>query len=166
MKLHDLRPDKGAKKNRKRVGRGISAGQGKTAGRGTKGQGARSGGGKGAYFEGLANGLAAKRDRLSAGLSGLGFGVLDAKGSYFVTTDFRPLGFAGDDVAFCRWLTETAKVTAIPVSAFYADPATAPRHYARFAFCKHDATLDEALGRMRVAFAARAAATSPRALTA
>jgi large subunit ribosomal protein L15 len=34
------------------VGRGISAGQGKTAGRGTKGQGARSGGGKGAYFEG------------------------------------------------------------------------------------------------------------------
>src|SRR5690606_22128070 len=49
---HDLRPDEGAKKNRKRVGRGISAGQGKTAGRGTKGQGARSGGGKGAYFEG------------------------------------------------------------------------------------------------------------------
>jgi len=52
MKLHDLRPDKGATKNRKRVGRGISAGQGKTAGRGTKGQGARSGGGKGLYFEG------------------------------------------------------------------------------------------------------------------
>jgi large subunit ribosomal protein L15 len=52
MKLHDLRPAEGAKKNRKRVGRGISAGQGKTAGRGTKGQGARAGGGKGAYFEG------------------------------------------------------------------------------------------------------------------
>jgi len=52
MKLHDLRPNKGAKKKRKRVGRGISAGQGKTAGRGTKGQNARSGGGKGQYFEG------------------------------------------------------------------------------------------------------------------
>ena len=52
MKLHDLRPNKGAKKKRKRVGRGISAGQGKTAGRGTKGQNARSGGGKGPYFEG------------------------------------------------------------------------------------------------------------------
>jgi len=52
MKLHDLRPDEGAKKNRKRVGRGISAGQGKTAGRGTKGTGARRGGGKGPYFEG------------------------------------------------------------------------------------------------------------------
>jgi large subunit ribosomal protein L15 len=52
MKLHDLRPNPGAKKKRKRVGRGIAAGQGKTAGRGTKGQGARSGGGKGIYFEG------------------------------------------------------------------------------------------------------------------
>jgi large subunit ribosomal protein L15 len=52
MKLHELRPDKGATKQRKRVGRGISAGQGKTAGRGTKGQGARTGGGKGPYFEG------------------------------------------------------------------------------------------------------------------
>src|SRR5690606_8483889 len=52
MELHDLRPDSGAKKKRKRVGRGISAGQGKTAGRGTKGQNARSGGGKGIYFEG------------------------------------------------------------------------------------------------------------------
>lgn len=52
MNLHDLRPNQGSKKKRKRVGRGISAGQGKTAGRGTKGQGARSGGGKGPYFEG------------------------------------------------------------------------------------------------------------------
>ncbi len=43
MKLHDLVPNAGSKKNRKRVGRGISAGQGKTAGRGTKGAGARSG---------------------------------------------------------------------------------------------------------------------------
>lgn len=52
MKLHELRPAPGANKERKRKGRGISAGQGKTAGRGTKGQGARSGGGKGPYFEG------------------------------------------------------------------------------------------------------------------
>ena len=52
MQLHDLRPNSGSKKKRKRVGRGISAGQGKTAGRGTKGQNARSGGGKGVYFEG------------------------------------------------------------------------------------------------------------------
>ena len=52
MKLSDLKPNKGSRKKRKRVGRGIAAGQGKTAGRGTKGQGARSGGGKGLYFQG------------------------------------------------------------------------------------------------------------------
>jgi len=52
MKLHELRPAKGANKRRKRVGRGIAAGQGKTAGRGTKGQNARSGGGVRPYFEG------------------------------------------------------------------------------------------------------------------
>ncbi len=52
MKLHDLQAPKGAKKPRKRVGRGIAAGQGKTAGRGTKGQASRSGGTKGPYFEG------------------------------------------------------------------------------------------------------------------
>ena len=52
MKLHDLKPDKGSKTARKRVGRGIAAGRGKTAGRGTKGQGARGRRGKRAYFEG------------------------------------------------------------------------------------------------------------------
>jgi large subunit ribosomal protein L15 len=52
MKLHELRPTQGSKRKRKRVGRGISAGQGKTAGRGTKGQNARSGGGVRPYFEG------------------------------------------------------------------------------------------------------------------
>lgn len=52
MKLHDLVPNTGSKKNRKRVGRGISAGQGKTAGRGTKGAGARSGEGGRLYRQG------------------------------------------------------------------------------------------------------------------
>jgi large subunit ribosomal protein L15 len=52
MKLHDLVPDTGSKKNRKRVGRGISAGQGKTAGRGTKGAGSRSGEGGRLYRQG------------------------------------------------------------------------------------------------------------------
>ncbi len=52
MKLHELVPNPGSKKNRKRVGRGISAGQGKTAGRGTKGQGARSGEGGRVYRQG------------------------------------------------------------------------------------------------------------------
>lgn len=52
MKLNDLKPNDGSKKPRKRVGRGIAAGQGKTAGRGTKGQGARAGGGVRLYHQG------------------------------------------------------------------------------------------------------------------
>jgi large subunit ribosomal protein L15 len=52
MKLHDLRPADGAKKKRKRVGRGQAAGQGGYSGRGIKGQGSRGGKPKGAYFEG------------------------------------------------------------------------------------------------------------------
>ena len=52
MKLHDLRPRKGSRQGRKRVGRGYSAGQGKTAGRGTKGQRARAGFGGKLYHQG------------------------------------------------------------------------------------------------------------------
>ncbi len=52
MKLHDLVPNPGSKKNRKRVGRGSAAGQGKTAGRGTKGEGARNGTGGRLYRQG------------------------------------------------------------------------------------------------------------------
>lgn len=52
MKLHDLMPNEGAKKVGKRKGHGISAGQGKTAGRGTKGLGARAGSGGHLYRQG------------------------------------------------------------------------------------------------------------------
>ena len=52
MRLHDLRPPEGSRKERTRVGRGIAAGKGKTAGRGTKGQKARAGGSIPAWFEG------------------------------------------------------------------------------------------------------------------
>lgn len=52
IKLHDLRPAPGSRKRRKRVARGNAGKGGTYAGRGRKGQGARSGGTKGAYFEG------------------------------------------------------------------------------------------------------------------
>lgn len=55
MKLHELKPAPGSRKNRKRLGRGIAAGQGKTAGKGHKGQNARSGGGVRPGFEGGQN---------------------------------------------------------------------------------------------------------------
>jgi large subunit ribosomal protein L15 len=52
VKLHDLKPAPGSRQAKRRVGRGIAAGQGKTAGRGTKGQKARAGGKIPAWFEG------------------------------------------------------------------------------------------------------------------
>ncbi len=52
VKLHTLKPNNGAVKKKKRIGRGNASGHGTTAGRGTKGQLSRSGGGKGPGFEG------------------------------------------------------------------------------------------------------------------
>ena len=52
MKLHELKPSEGAKRPRKRVGRGLASGQGTYAGRGRKGQHARPGGVKAPYHEG------------------------------------------------------------------------------------------------------------------
>ncbi|WP_298579534.1 50S ribosomal protein L15 [uncultured Olegusella sp.] len=64
MQLTDLRPAEGAKKARKRIGRGNSSGHGTTAGRGSKGQLSRSGGGKGAGFEGGQQPLAMRLPKL------------------------------------------------------------------------------------------------------
>ncbi|WP_227938883.1 50S ribosomal protein L15 [Alkalihalobacillus deserti] len=57
MKLHELKPAEGSRKERNRVGRGIGSGNGKTAGRGHKGQNSRSGGGVRPGFEGGQNPL-------------------------------------------------------------------------------------------------------------
>jgi aspartate/methionine/tyrosine aminotransferase len=105
------------------------------------------------YFASLADELAAKRDLLAAGLQRLGFATLPTAGSYFITADFAPLGFAGDDMAFCRAITTQAGVAAIPVSAFYVD--NPPRHYVRFAFCKQNKVLEAALARLERWMASR-----------
>ena len=102
------------------------------------------------WVDGLCDSLAAKRDRLSDALSGLGFEVLESAGTYFVCADPRPLGFT-DSTAFCEELPHRAGVAAIPMSAF-CDPDGTPEtwnHLVRFAFCKRDETLDEAIARLR-----------------
>jgi aspartate/methionine/tyrosine aminotransferase len=98
------------------------------------------------YFAALSGSLAAKRDRLSAGLSAIGFNVLPTDGSYFVIADYAGFGFSGADLEFCRYITEHAGVAAIPVSAFYESEP--PATWIRFAFCKQDSVLDEACGRL------------------
>jgi aspartate/methionine/tyrosine aminotransferase len=98
------------------------------------------------YFLNMRAELEKSRDRLTAGLERLGFPVLKAQGTYFLTVDLSPLGLNETDEAFCRRITTDYKVAAIPVSAFYEqEPVTS---VVRFCFAKTDATLDTALERL------------------
>ncbi|MEJ7773949.1 MAG: pyridoxal phosphate-dependent aminotransferase [Nocardioidaceae bacterium] len=98
------------------------------------------------YYTGFRTTLEAKRDRLCAGLRDVGFEVFTPQGTYFVTTDIRPLGH-DDGVAFCLSLPERYGVAAIPHEVFYDDKA-AGRSLVRWAFCKQDDVLDEAIDRL------------------
>lgn len=95
------------------------------------------------YFTSLAADLQNRRDQLSKGLQSIGFETLESEGTYFLTVDFRPLGFKGDNVEFCRHITTEAGVAALPVSAFYQQAGV--DHFARFCFCKSEVLLDQAL---------------------
>ena len=103
-----------------------------------------------AWVAALRDSLQAKRDKLGSALAELGFEVHDSFGTYFLCADPRPLGF-DDSTTFCAQLPEKAGVAAIPMSAF-CDPgaahADAWNHLVRFAFCKRDDTLDEAIRRL------------------
>ena len=99
------------------------------------------------WYTGLAAELQAKRDLLAQGLSDIGFDVLPCHSTYFMNADFRPLGFNGDDVAFCREATLQAGVTPLPVSALCAEPGL--DNLVRFCFCKKYEVLEEALTRLR-----------------
>ena len=99
-----------------------------------------------AWVAGLRDGLQAKRDRLCAGLAAAGFGVLRPQGTYFVMTDIRPLG-ATDGMRFCLDLPARAGVVAIPDEVFHDDPADG-KPFVRFAFCKRDEVISEAVERL------------------
>ncbi|MEU4143223.1 pyridoxal phosphate-dependent aminotransferase [Streptomyces parvulus] len=99
------------------------------------------------YFDAYREDMLAKRDLLAAGLAEAGFGVFRPAGTYFVTTDIRPLG-ESDGFAFCRGLPERAGVVAVPNAVFY-DHREAGAPYVRFAFCKRVPVLEEAVGRLK-----------------
>ena len=98
------------------------------------------------YFEGMRAGYQRSRDRLAAGLRGLGYAVLPSAATYFLNIDLEASGIDVGDVAFAEWLIEEAGVATIPVSAFYAEDAVT--NVVRLCFAKQDATLDAALERM------------------
>ncbi|MEV7146081.1 pyridoxal phosphate-dependent aminotransferase [Streptomyces sp. NPDC093084] len=100
-----------------------------------------------AYFEAFRDDMRTKRDILAAGLAEAGFTVYDTAGTYFITTDIRPLG-ESDGFAFCRSLPERAGVVAIPNAVFY-DHREEGAPFVRFAFCKRPEVLKEAAERLR-----------------
>ncbi|MEV5354420.1 pyridoxal phosphate-dependent aminotransferase [Streptomyces sp. NPDC052693] len=99
------------------------------------------------YFTDFRDDLLAKRDLLAAGLEEAGFRVFRPSGTYFVTTDIRPLGET-DGTAFCRALPERAGVVAIPNAVFY-DHRDEGAPFVRFAFCKRTGVLEEAVRRLK-----------------
>ncbi len=103
------------------------------------------------YFAAFRADMLAKRDVLAAGLAAAGFEVFRPAGTYFVTTDIRPLGPElsrnGDGFAFCRALPELAGVVAIPNAVFY-DHREEGAPFVRFAFCKRVGVLEEATERL------------------
>ncbi len=98
------------------------------------------------YYEAFLAQYRRRRDLLVDGLSDVGFEVYPPQGTYFVLADHTRFGFA-DDVVFCRHLAENVGVAAIPPSAFYHDPADG-RKLVRFAFCKTEDLLQEAVTRL------------------
>jgi N-succinyldiaminopimelate aminotransferase len=101
-----------------------------------------------AYFDGFRAQLQSQRDLLCGGLAGVGFDVFVPEGTYFVTTDIRPLGFE-DGLEFCRMLPARLGVVAIPHQVFY-DHLDIGRPLVRWAFCKRPDVIAEAIDRLNV----------------
>jgi N-succinyldiaminopimelate aminotransferase len=93
--------------------------------------------------------LMAKRDLFCDGLSSLGYAVYRPAATYFATTDIAAVAPGMSAHEFCRALPERCGVVAIPSSVFYdAGDPSAGRTLVRWAFCKRDVVLEEALSRL------------------
>jgi N-succinyldiaminopimelate aminotransferase len=102
------------------------------------------------YFAGAARDLQYRRDVLVRGLAEAGLPAISPEATYFATVDVRPVQPDGDGLAFCRALPERAGVVAVPTGVFYSpEHAHLGRHLVRFAFCKSDEVLGEAVERLR-----------------
>ncbi|WP_316770950.1 pyridoxal phosphate-dependent aminotransferase [Streptomyces sasae] len=99
------------------------------------------------YFADFRADMLAKRDLLAGGLERAGFKVFRPAGTYFITTDIRPLG-ESDGFTFCRALPERCGVVAIPNAVFY-DHREQGAPFVRFAFCKRMGVLEEAATRLK-----------------
>jgi aminotransferase len=98
------------------------------------------------YYQELAQAYRARRDRLLPALRQAGFKTFVPRGAYYIMTDISPFSFP-DDVSFAQHLVKDIGVASVPGSSFYSRPELGSRQV-RFAFCKTDATLDEAARRL------------------
>jgi aspartate/methionine/tyrosine aminotransferase len=98
------------------------------------------------YYEELAAAYLARRDRLLAALRQAGFRAFTPRGAYYIMTDISAFGFP-DDIQFTNYLVKEIGVAPVPGSSFYSNPRDGARQV-RFAFCKRDATLDDAARRL------------------
>lgn len=104
----------------------------------------------GSYLQPQRDMLVRNRDALSAALARVGMVAHPSDGTYFIMAEHsavsKRLGLA-DDIALCRYLTEHVKVAAIPPTAFYMNKELG-RRFARFAYCKKESTIAEAIARL------------------
>ncbi|HEX8816301.1 MAG TPA: aminotransferase class I/II-fold pyridoxal phosphate-dependent enzyme [Terriglobales bacterium] len=99
------------------------------------------------YYQTLAANYTARRDRLLPALTAAGFECYKPSGAYYIMTDISDFGYA-NDVAFTDYLVREIGVAPVPGSSFYHNPADGALQV-RFAFCKKDATLDDAAKRLQ-----------------
>jgi N-succinyldiaminopimelate aminotransferase len=90
--------------------------------------------------------LQSRRDRLAAGLTSIGLDVHVPQGTYFIQADVRAIGLA-DGEPYAWALPRQAGVAAIPTAVFCDTPGVGTP-FVRFAFCKRDEVLDEAVSRL------------------
>ena len=97
-------------------------------------------------YDGAASSLQAKRDLLCEGLTAAGLQVARPSATYFVIADAAPLGVT-DALEFCRRMPALCGVVGVPVSVL-CDDVEAAKTLVRFAFCKRDEVLEEAVTRL------------------
>jgi aminotransferase len=98
------------------------------------------------YYQGLKRDYRKRRDILCDGLVRAGFKCQPPQGAYYVMADFSTLSDLPDD-KFAEWLTQEIGVAPVPGSSFYSRPELG-RTLVRFAFCKTEEMLREAVDRL------------------
>jgi aminotransferase len=99
------------------------------------------------YYDELARSYRARRDLLHGGLAEAGFRCTPPAGAYYILADFSEISTRPDD-EFAQWLVREVGVASVPGSSFYGNPEDG-RSMVRFAFCKTEEMMAEAVRRLR-----------------